>query len=521
MYKIYRNCKYLSYKKIAILTLMHALKKPYLILLAIVLALIVLISCTYNNYGKTWDENDTVSLGNHALTYYTSLGKNTSYFSFYPQKEFYMTRGPIIEMLRATITTAVHNNTTEFYHLIIALFAMSGVIFLYLIMYLLTKRTSHAVFSAVLLLLLPRFYGDIFTNSKDIAPLYLLLGAIYFCLLLLSGRKKWYISLSLGVLLGAAASTRIILLYVFPVFAYFALTQAFLAKKKQLRQTLLQQIFIGLVALTSLYLFQPFLLTHPVTGIFSMFAASKNFPQIMQILFMGKVYYSNMLHWYYLPVYMLITTPLITLLLFLFGNVLIILKKRTITNIFLLLLFWIPFLVTTFSHVVLYDAWRQLLFLYAPMSIIAVIGFWQTTELLKNKLRYVFWGFCVIGFLLPLFHMVRLHPYEYAYFNELVGGTRGAYQKYEIDYWGESFKEATEWINSHQKQFASKDGNTYVKPCVHMLAENYVGSHVKIDDGQATLYYCINRPILPNPGFFHIVHIVEREGVPINIIEKK
>jgi hypothetical protein len=46
--------------------------------------------------------------------------------------------------------------------------------------------------------------------------------------------------------------------------------------------------------------------------------------------------------------------------------------------------------------------------------------------------------------------MVRLHPYQYVYFNRIVaGGLRGAAGKYETDYWGASLKEATEWTVAH------------------------------------------------------------------------
>lgn len=43
--------------------------------------------------------------------------------------------------------------------------------------------------------------------------------------------------------------------------------------------------------------------------------------------------------------------------------------------------------------------------------------------------------------------IVRLHPYEYIYYNELVGGVRGAFRSFEMDYWCTSYREAMDWIN--------------------------------------------------------------------------
>jgi hypothetical protein len=43
--------------------------------------------------------------------------------------------------------------------------------------------------------------------------------------------------------------------------------------------------------------------------------------------------------------------------------------------------------------------------------------------------------------------IAQLHPYEYAYYNRLVGGVRGAFRSYELDYWCTSYREAMGWIN--------------------------------------------------------------------------
>jgi hypothetical protein len=51
--------------------------------------------------------------------------------------------------------------------------------------------------------------------------------------------------------------------------------------------------------------------------------------------------------------------------------------------------------------------------------------------------------------------MVRLHPYEYIFANQFAGGVRGAYGRYESDYWGSSFKEAAQKI---QDLVASEGG---------------------------------------------------------------
>jgi hypothetical protein len=44
---------------------------------------------------------------------------------------------------------------------------------------------------------------------------------------------------------------------------------------------------------------------------------------------------------------------------------------------------------------------------------------------------------------------VQLHPYQYIYYNEFVGGVEGAFRKYELDYWLISYMHAAEWIDEN------------------------------------------------------------------------
>jgi hypothetical protein len=44
--------------------------------------------------------------------------------------------------------------------------------------------------------------------------------------------------------------------------------------------------------------------------------------------------------------------------------------------------------------------------------------------------------------------MIRLHPYQYTHFNVLAGGIRAADDRYMVDYWGLSFKEASQELRA-------------------------------------------------------------------------
>jgi hypothetical protein len=64
--------------------------------------------------------------------------------------------------------------------------------------------------------------------------------------------------------------------------------------------------------------------------------------------------------------------------------------------------------------------------------------------------------------------MVRLHPYQLVYFNSLVGGPSGAQNRFEMDYWGFSYKEAMQWLLSNNP------GTIRVKACLGPGPDNAV-----------------------------------------------
>ncbi len=92
----------------------------------------------------------------------------------------------------------------------------------------------------------------------------------------------------------------------------------------------------------------------------------------------------------------------------------------------------------------LYDNARQLLFLLPGLYIPVAAGW----EALRSRLRTLWRVFLAgLGLAPALMAWVQLHPYEYVYYNSLVGGVRGAFRRYEMDYWATSFREIASYLN--------------------------------------------------------------------------
>ena len=47
----------------------------------------------------------------------------------------------------------------------------------------------------------------------------------------------------------------------------------------------------------------------------------------------------------------------------------------------------------------------------------------------------------------PLIFQIRNHPNETVYFSPLIGGPRGAFGRFEMDYWGNCLLDATNWAS--------------------------------------------------------------------------
>jgi len=87
------------------------------------------------------------------------------------------------------------------------------------------------------------------------------------------------------------------------------------------------------------------------------------------------------------------------------------------------------------------------MFVYPSMVIAASIGFVTMYNQLKPRiLKYISAGLLLILSVLPFRHIVANHPFEYIYYNELIGGTKAALGEYELDYYFHSLKAGSEWL---------------------------------------------------------------------------
>jgi hypothetical protein len=108
-----------------------------------------------------------------------------------------------------------------------------------------------------------------------------------------------------------------------------------------------------------------------------------------------------------------------------------------------------PIALTVALRPAMYNGIRHFIFVLPPFAVLGgLCGAWLF-DALGRRFRFgaiAAMGIFTAGIVLPAVEMVRLHPYEYIYFNRLAGGIAGARGRYMLDYWGLSFKQAAQGL---------------------------------------------------------------------------
>ena len=170
---------------------------------------------------------------------------------------------------------------------------------------------------------------------------------------------------------------------------------------------------------------------------------------------------------------------------------------------------------------VVYDGVRLFLFLVPPLASIAalsVIEFFRTN---KNRLLKGIIGILIIidaGFVVK--EMLVLHPYQYIYFNELVGGLEGAYKHYDTEYWGASYNEAINWFKENIAVDKKKLYNVHIDGIKYYVI--YQAWNIKkVPFEEADYCFWLNRRMKEEPKKEDVLHVVTRKGIPLAFVTKK
>ncbi len=432
-------------------------EEPELLLLLVSVLLCLLIGlATVGQYGASWDEPSIYHYADESLAAYR-------YF-FQPGRLSFSNpeivgEGPSYFMLARLATDLLGKLDPAWagpqgWHVLYFVTFLACVLELYVF----SRRWLGAVASlgmCVLFASQPLFWGHAFMNPKDIGFMAFFLGSVALGFHVVDrqaeARSSAMLLILAGVLLGLTTSYRSAGPLAGAIVAVYAVARL---RWKSLPILLAYAVLSAAVA----YVTWPFLWGAPLAKFLESLRMMSNFPFPTKVLFMGHYYAGNDLPWFFYPTMLGIqlTVPLLLLILAGLGVAVQRFARQGGTQRQPLLLFagWFLLPVTAIiaGRSALYDNGRQLFFLLPPVLLLAGLALDALFRRVRAK-----WMMAAVVLLLMmpgLYGIVRLHPYEYVYYNQLVGGTGGAYGKYEIDYWGTSYHEAALWLNGHAAQGA-------------------------------------------------------------------
>ena len=91
----------------------------------------------------------------------------------------------------------------------------------------------------------------------------------------------------------------------------------------------------------------------------------------------------------------------------------------------------------------MYNGIRHFVFVLPPLAVLGGLAGAFLVRMASQRWRFAPIVAAIVfiaGIGTPVVEMVRLHPYEYTYFNRLSGGVAHARDRFMLDYWGLSLE---------------------------------------------------------------------------------
>ncbi len=344
-------------------------------------------------------------------------------------------------------------------HLLTHLFFLLGGFFCSLLAYRMSDSRLLALFALLLFLLHPRLYGHSFVNSKDIPFLVMFMVSLY--LVHRAFRRDTLRAFVLcGAGVGMLANFRSMGVLLFAAVLALRACDLFQVSEDQERKRVRNTgfAFAAAGALT-LYATSPWLWRNPFEFVMALAILSR-YPDPLASFFQGQVVSWPDIPPHYIPVWIAVTTPPVVLLLGLAGAASLVrslwvrprdaLRNTDLRFVCLLA----ACLVLTVLAVVLigsnlYDAWRHVYFLYAPLCLLAVFGLrWLASLCARPALRKGVYAAAAAGVAVAAVETVSIHPYQALYFNSLVDrhAPERLRSRYGMIYSGLAYREGLEHL---------------------------------------------------------------------------
>jgi hypothetical protein len=398
------------------------------------------------------------------------------------------------------------------------------------------RSRTASLLGCVALVLSPALFGHAFYNSKDLPFLSFFIVSAWTLIRMLERpsvtmaalhamASGWLIDIRIpGVLVPA--------LTVVGVAYCVARTGDARARRARLLQLGLYLVLTALVT----WACWPTLWRDPLSSFWHALSTMSRYPWDENVLYAGALVPATNLPWHYAPIWIAITTPLIYLASLVLGVPAIVARllqdwrrPEPAAGVFpLVVLAWLtlPLASVIALRSVLYDGWRQLFFIYPALLLVAMHGILVVFGAMRRgwaswlvRIAAAAAGIVAVANVAGVVRfMVEAHPHSHVYFNSLAGGVAGARFRYEMDYWGLSYREGLEAIVRHDRDalipfFAAEPSGAWNAQALPFADRRRL---LAVDAVEKAKYflgaYRLRQTEYP---YTDVVHRVEVSGVPI------
>ena len=393
----------------------------------------------YKDYGVSWDEEFQHDYGRVVYEYVfegnQELHEHNSRY-----------HGPVFQFLLYAaehVSGISHNKRIfELRHLLTFLVSVIGCWIFYRLLLHFKFSPYWSTLGMIFLICSPRIFAHSFFNSKDAVFMYVFIIGVYAMMRFLTN-PNCRTALVHGLICGILIDIRILGVFVPMMTLILFLLQNHRNQSITIR-SLWPVVPYGIITMAAVFICWPTLWHAPIEEFNNALAKMSAYPWDDPILFDGSFQLPADLPWYYLPKWMLVSTPIFLPALIIIGLLSWFLNHRISVSDKLVPFLWVllPFGLILWKGATVYDGWRHVFFLYPAFLILAIYG---AQKLFNDWLKFKFSRFVpLVLVLLPLSFIVQAHPFQQVYFNSIV--MPNAWKNYEMDYWGLSYKQAFEWL---------------------------------------------------------------------------
>jgi hypothetical protein len=505
--------------------------------------LLLLVLLTFRDYGISNDEEVQHRYGELIVAYYQSGFADRSLFDY---KNLYL-YGGLFDIVAVLLAKILPLDVYSLRHLLSALIGVAGIGATAAVARLIAGPRAGLI-TALALATCGPWIGAMFNHTKDIPFAAAMIAAVYF--LLRASRNfpaaRWGDILGFGLMLGAATGLRALGLL---LIGYAAIAITIAAPWERWRSAdgvkavmsfvlrsglrIVPALLLGYLIMIAAWPWAAQAPLNPLRAIFS-FA---HFHYEIRTIVAGEIYKMADVPWWYVPVYLAIKSPL-----FILGGAAVALahaawlrgrnmegvwRRRRIEIAFVAFIAMFPIVCEMATEGPAFTGMRHFLFVMPPLAMLSGVGFDVLIESLEQWrwVRTAAIALVVAATVWNVSLLVRLHPYEYMFYNHLVGGLQGAERRYEMDYWVNMMPEAVGALENYLGLQNEKSQRTYtVGVCGEKFSfENYADKRLRASPGwlEADFYIAPTHMNCDRLVDGRVIAKIERLGVTIGVVKDR